>query len=258
MKRMLLASILAACTPVAGQASLSARQMAAADRTVSVTVPTPAEFFGAIDKISRPDWASFYRDPGPTSFPTRPQTAFNLGVLVTDGYIAVEAQDGQQVKNTGKEIIALARALGVGEDVLARGKSIADFADQNDWFALREELEATTNEVRRAMAGQRDEGLASLITAGAWLRALQVGSRVGEAGGDESCVALLRQPGLVSFLREQIDSLPEKARRGPVVTRVGAALEIVEQAMTADPAAGQVEVIRVETSDLIGQLGSKP
>ena len=258
MKQMLLASILAALAPVAGHASLSARQMAEAAGMVSVTVPTPAEYFGAIDKISRPDWASFYRDPGPTSFPTRPQTAFNLGVLVTDGYIAVEAQDGQQVKNTGKDIIALARALGVGEDVLARGKSIADFADQNDWFALREELEATTNEVRRAMAGQRDEGLASLIVAGAWLRALQVGSRVAEAGDDESCTALLRQPGLVAFLREQIDSLPEKTRRGPVVTRVGTALETVEQAMTADPAAGQVEVIRVETSDLIGQLGTKP
>jgi hypothetical protein len=239
-------------------ASLSPRQMAAATSTVSVTVPTPAEFFGAIDKISRPDWASFYRDPGPISFPTRPQTAFNLGVLVTDGYIAVEAQDGQQVKNTGKDIIALARALGVGEDVLARGKSIADFADQNDWFALREELEATTNEVRRAMAGQRDEGLASLIVAGAWLRALQVGSRVAEAGGDESCAALLRQPGLVAFLGEQIDSLPEKARRGPVVTRVGTVLETVEEAMTTDPADGPVEVILVETSDLIGQLGTKP
>lgn len=253
---VVLLAVLACGAPAA--AALSPRQMAEATGTVSVTVPTPAEFFGAIDKISRPDWASFYRDPGPTSFPTRPQTAFNLGLLVTDGYIAVEAQDGQQVKNTGKDIIALARALGVGEDVLARGKSIADFADQNDWFALREELEATTNEVRLAMAGQRDEGLASLIIAGAWLRALQVGSRVAEAAGDESCAALLRQPALVAFLGEQIDSLPEKARHGPVVTRVGAALETVGQAMTTDPAARQVEVIRVETSDLIGQLGTKP
>ena len=256
---VVLLAVLAIGAPAA--ASLSPRQMAAAAGKVSVTVPTPAEFFGAIDKISRPDWASHFRDPGPTSFPTRPQTAFNLGVLVTDGYLAVEAQDGQQVKNTGKDIIALARALGVGEDVLARGKSIADFADQNDWFALREELEATTNEVRRAMAGQRDEGLASLITAGAWLRALQVGSGVAGAGGDESCAALLQQPQLVAFLRVQIDDLPEKARRGPVVTRVGSALETVQKAMTsgngAAPDAEGVETIRVETSDLIGQLGTK-
>jgi hypothetical protein len=266
MKRgAVLASVLVAVSaggPTTAAAALSAAERAAAARPVSVTVPTPAEFFGAIDKISRPDWASFYRDPGPTSFPTRPQTAFNLGLLVTDGFLAVEAQDGQQVKNTGRDIIALARALGVGEDVLARGKSIADFADQNDWSALREELEATTNEVRRAMAGQRDEGLATLITAGAWLRALQIGSGVAGAGGEASCAGLLRQPQLAEFLREQLADLPEMTRGGPVVTRVGSALETIAQAMAADdgsaPAAGQVEVIAVETTAVIGLLGTKP
>lgn len=262
MKRHLVAFlVVVAFGPVAVLASLTPRQSAAADSVVAVTVPTPAEFFGAIDKVARPDWASFFRDPGPTTFPTRPQTAFNLGVLVTDGYIAVEAQDGQQVKNTGKDIIALARSLGVGEDVLARGKSISDFADKNDWFALREELEATTHEVRRAMAGQRDEALASLITAGAWLRALQVGSRAAELGEDQSCLGLLRQPQLVGFLRTGLDDLPEKARGGPVITRVAAALEAVRAAMTTETAgsfdAARVGEIHGESSRLVGQLGGK-
>ena len=98
---VLVASALIFASSALALASLTPAQMAAADHEALLTVPTPAEFFGAIDKVSRPDWAAFYRDPGPTSFPSRPQAAFNLGVLVTDGYIAVEAQDGQQVKNTG-------------------------------------------------------------------------------------------------------------------------------------------------------------
>jgi hypothetical protein len=40
-----------------------------------ITVPSPAEFFAALDKIAQPDWASFYRDPTPTSYSSRPQTA---------------------------------------------------------------------------------------------------------------------------------------------------------------------------------------
>ena len=107
-------------TAVAACAGLTPKQMDAADTPEAVTVPTPAEFFAAIDKAGKPDWVSFYRDPVPTTYPTRPQTAFNLGTLVADGFVAVEAEDGQQVKNTGKDIIALAKALGVGEHVLAR------------------------------------------------------------------------------------------------------------------------------------------
>jgi hypothetical protein len=237
-------------------AQLTAKQQASAERWPALTMPSPAEFFAAIDKTGQPDWMSFYREPGPVNFPTRPRTALNLGVLVADAYVAVEAQDGQRVKNTGKDIIALARALGVGEDVLVRGKSIADFADKNDWFALREELEATTNEVRRAMINQRDEALASLITAGAWVRALEAGSRAAELSGEPSTAELLIQPDLVAWLRSEIGRLPEKARGGPVVTRTDMTLAVIEQNMrNADDSVATA--INQSTAQLVADMGAK-
>lgn len=169
-----------------------------------LTVPVPAEFFAALDKIANPDWAAFYRDPVPTSYPVRSLAAVNLGTLVADGYVAVEAQDGQQVKNTGKDIITLARSLGVGEHVLGRGKSIGDFADKNDWSSLKEELDATTNEVRLAMAGQRDEGVIALINAGLWVRAIQVGSRAAELSGEPAADEVVAQAALLAVLREDL------------------------------------------------------
>ena len=243
----------------AGQ--LSKKQMKDAERMAALTVPSPSEFFAAIDKAGKPDWMSFYREPAPTTYPTRPRTAINLGALVTDGYVAVEAQDGQQVKNTGKDIIALARALGVGEDVLMRGKSITDFADKNDWFALREELEATTNEVRRAMNNQRDEVLASLITAGAWLRALEVGSRAAEMTGEEDAAGLLRQPALVGWLRSELQQLPENARGGPDLTKTDMTLMAVEETMDVpdgeDFGSKQVSVIREATAQFLAEMSAK-
>lgn len=255
---LLLASVALVSAAAAG---LTEKQMAGAERLAVLTVPSPAEFFAAIDKAGKPDWMSFYREPAPTTYPTRPQTALNLGALVTDGYVAVEAQDGQQVKNTGKDIIALARALGVGEDVLMRGKSIADFADKNDWFALREELEATTNEVRRAMNDQRDQALASLITAGAWLRALEVGSRAAELSGEEAAAGLLRQADLVGWLRSELQQLPENARGGPVVTRTDTTLAAIGEKMNVPAGetfgAERVLAIRQTTGQFVADMSAK-
>jgi hypothetical protein len=243
---VLLAAAALGLSSAAGQ--LSAKQREGADRIAALTVPSPAEFFVAIDKAGKPDWMSFYREPVPTTYPTRLRSALNLGTLVTDGYIAVEAQDGQQVKNTGKDIIALARALGVGEDVLMRGKSIADFADKNDWFALREELEATTNEVRRAMVAQRDGSLALLITTGAWLRALEAGSRAAELSGEEKTADLLRQAELVAWLRAELQQLPEATRQQPVIAATDGTLASVIESMEvpADQPFGMERVLAIK------------
>ena len=242
-------------------AQLTPKQRAGAERIAALTVPSPTEFFAAIDKAGKPDWMSFYREPVPTTYSTRSRTALNLGALVTDGYVAVEAQDGQQVKNTGKDIIALAGALGVGADVLVRGKSIADFADQNDWFALREELEATTNEVRRGMIAQRDEALASLITAGAWLRALEVGSRAAELSGEDKAAGLLHQAALVGWLRGELQLLPEKVRSDAAVIQTDLTLASLEETIQGEAAAefGEKRVLAVKetTAQFIAAMAAK-
>ena len=92
------------------------------------------------------------------TYRNRAQIALNLGGLIADGFIAVEAQDSQQVKNIGTDIIKLAKALGVSENVLSRGNSINEFAENSEWDALQEELEATQNEVKTSMQSHQRPG----------------------------------------------------------------------------------------------------
>ena len=66
--------------------------------------------------------------------------------------------------------MTLAKTLGISENVLRRGKSIEDFAENNEWSTLKEELEATQNEVKLAMDEQHDEELTTLVTLGGWIR----------------------------------------------------------------------------------------
>ena len=69
----------------------------------------------------------------PFTFTSRPQIALNLGTLIADGYLAVEAQDKQEVRNISREIKSLAKTLGLEHDLVIRSNSIGDFADARQW-----------------------------------------------------------------------------------------------------------------------------
>src|SRR5438874_8454132 len=107
----LIASVLA--TIGAEPARLPADQLAKAVRSDSISIPTPGELFAALEKPGKTDWSGQYRGPIPVTYRNRAQIALNLGGLIADGFVAVEAKDSQQVKNIGSDIIKLAKALGV-------------------------------------------------------------------------------------------------------------------------------------------------
>ena len=168
-----------AAAPAVPEATpLTAEQMAASMTSDAMTVPTPGELFAALNKQCKPNWGAQARGPINTAYSDRAQAALNLGGLIADGYVAVEAQDGQQVKNLGRDILALAKNLGISKEILARGNSIQQFADDNDWNALKEELEATQNEVKQEMDALHDEELVTLLSLGGWMRGTQVVSDV--------------------------------------------------------------------------------
>src|SRR5258707_15797898 len=108
---------------------LTEAQLNAAIALDSLTVPTPGEFFKAIDKTGKPNWVSQFRPPTPISGVNRAQMALNLGTLIADGYIAFNANGAQQVKNIGRVVLALPKILSVSDMVLARGKSSTQVAE---------------------------------------------------------------------------------------------------------------------------------
>src|SRR5437879_1016031 len=92
---------------------LPADQLAKAVRSDSISIPTPGELFAALEKPGKTNWSGQYRGPMSMTYRNRAQIALNLGGLIADGFIAVEAKDSQQVKNIGSDIIKLSKALGV-------------------------------------------------------------------------------------------------------------------------------------------------
>src|SRR5258708_1514583 len=80
-------------TPTTTAPILRAEELSAAVRLDALTIPTPGELLAAIDKLGKPDWASAIRPPISTTYSSRAQMALNIGGLIADGFIAVEAKD---------------------------------------------------------------------------------------------------------------------------------------------------------------------
>jgi len=227
----------------------------------SFSVPTPGELLAALNKVGKPNWQAQYRPPIPTAYTSRPQIALNLGGLIADGYLAVEAEDSQQVKNIGKDIITLAKTLGISENVLKRGRSIEDFAENNEWSTLKEELDATQNEVKLAMDEQQDEELTTLVTLGGWIRGTQAVSGWIASNYTEPEAKLLRQPGILALLRAKLAALPVRTREDDLVKgldpRLQAIQEMVSFPVTATPTQADVKKLNDAAGELVTNITSK-
>ena len=263
VRRFLAITILLSCCAMLGaeQGRLPADQMAKAIKLDSISIPSPGELFAALEKPGKPNWVGQMRGPIGTNYKNRAQIALNLGGLIADGFIAVEAKDSQQVKNIGTDIIKLAKALGVSENVLSRGNSINEFAENDEWDALQEELEATQNEVKASMQTHRDQDLVILVSVGGWIRGTQVVSAAVLANYDERAAKVLRQPALVSFIQSKMNDVSPEMRNDPLVKDVTGGLPEVEKLVSFPagkaPTADDVKKVNEAVSKIMAQIQAK-
>ena len=263
VRRFVAVGVLSACCAVIGAepARLPADQLAKAVRSDSISIPTPGELFAALEKPGKPNWVGQMRAPVTTTYKNRAQIALNLGGLIADGFIAVEAKDSQQVKNIGNDIIKLAKALGVSENVLSRGNSINEFAENDEWDALQEELEATQNEVKSSMQSHRDQDLIILVSVGGWIRGTQVVSAAVLQNYDERAAKVLRQPALVNFIQFKLNEVSRDVRDEPLVKEVSGELPGIEKLVTFPagkaPTADDVKKVNEAVGKIMSQIQAK-
>jgi len=220
--------------------TISKDQMQGAVFEDDLSVPCPGEVFAALNKACRPNWATLVTPATAPMTSDRSQLALAVGVLAANGYVAVEAQDGQQVKNVGREIMSVAKSLGVSQSLLGRGNSLIEFADNNAWDALADELEATENEVKTTMVEQKDRDLVTLTSSAAWLRGLEIATAVVLSKESLQGAEILHQPALARHLASQLSVLPERMKKGVLVKDTAGALESTA-ALLETPATGPQE-----------------
>lgn len=200
---------------LAGKASsgLAEESSAKTPSVPTVEFKSAGEFFDAIDKQFQPNWSQIVQPPASSS-PAREALSFQLGVLVTDAFAAIQANNGQGVKNTAHEITSLTKKLNLDQSILARNKSISDFADKGSWNELQLEINAAQKDIMQGMQRQNDRDLIVFLLAGSWMRQIDIAAALATANPKPEWAALLVQPSAADELLAGFDILPESTRKG--------------------------------------------
>jgi len=258
----LVASAGVACETEVAPPPLTGEQITGATFIENLSIPNAGELFAAFNKLGKHDWGSHFRKPPAAPLLSRPQIALSIGVLIADGFLAAEAQNRQEVKNVSREIKLLTKSLGLEQDFVGRNNSIADLADQKQWDALDEELEAVQNELAASMAGQRDGELVTLMALGGWLRSLEVVSCHLAANYTADAAKILRQPPVVGYFAARLNVLSAKNKAAPIVAELDRSLPAIGAALSfpADnpPSGDAVAELRDLTTGLLNRIAETP
>lgn len=266
-RALLIALLFAAAAPVRAQnperpdKQIDLSQFPA-DTVEDVVVPVPSEVFAVLDKLGNPNWRSLLSGGG--SFPPtadRAQDALLLGTVIADGFIAVEAEDSERVKEIGRNVLTLAEAINVRKSVVARSNSIIEKADARDWNAVRREFDGALQDVNKAMVELNDGQLAQLVSLGGWLRGTQALTAIVSEKYSRDRAELLHQPLLVDYFTGQLAGLGPRLRRNALVGDVEGALgrigPLIKNAPDRDITAEAVGEINAIATAILEKIRAK-
>lgn len=220
--------LLTATLTAAPASKIDVSKLPAQSRIIGdVIVPVPSEIFGILDKLGKPRWVEVLRPMKGVAKPfgDQPQVALYLGTIIAEGFVAVEAEDGDQVQKIGRSVLSLSEALGVSKSVKKRANSIIEAGDTKDWKLVRRELDRALSEVKEAMAELGSEQLSQLVSLGGWLRGTEALCEVVSRDYSRDGADLLHQPVLLDYFAGQLDGLKGRYKKSPLIPKIQAGLK---------------------------------
>lgn len=231
MKHTLLPALLLAALPLnaAPPAKIDVSRLPQQSRIIGdVIVPVPSEIFGVLDKLqNKPRWAEVLRPMKGVAKPSgeQAQVALYLGTVIAEGFVAVEAEDSDQVQKIGRSVLSLSDALGVSKSVKKRANAIIEAGDKKEWKLVRKELDRALSEVREAMAELGSEQLSQLVSLGGWLRGTEALCEVVTSAYSHDGADLLHQPMLLDYFAGQLEGLKGRYKKGSMIAKIQTGLK---------------------------------
>jgi hypothetical protein len=200
---------------------------------------TPVDFLEMAGRHTKARWRSLFRPRLPlTPSSDRCKTGFTLGSLIGESCLIWEAGDAQQFRNNNQDIVACCRTLGMGDRIMPRLMAQAKMAEMDEWKGLRQEIIDGHLEMMRILREQMDEDLAVLVSLGAWIRSLEIVSKlVVETPEVDKRPLCIGSPALLAELRHDFSTLSDFTRRSALLQPLITLLADLEQTWS-NPKAG--------------------
>lgn len=187
-----------------------------------IAVPVPKEIFRALDQFRDANWSAVKRPEVARwkSHGDQAQIAILLGVVIAEGFVAMEAKDSTEVKNLGHSVLSLAGGVGIRDRALRRSRSIIEFADNEQWSDARREWDGVLSDLETGMIQIKSEHLAQLASLGGWLRGTEALSALILQNYSPERANLLRQPALMDYLEKQLRAMNADLQARPIVGKL--------------------------------------
>jgi len=222
------------------------------------TAPSIRKIFDDLKKLRPLPYDELKRPLSEQSPQDRTKLALVMGVLLADGFFAVEAEQFFDLEPIGRSLLNHGKILGSGTRISSHMKSMLEKGAVGQWDALKEELFQTQKDVEKEMVLIRDVDAANLISLGGWLRALEIGCAASLNPYDPAKAALLTKPEIVEYFVLNLDTLEPRIQKNQLVGRIRTRL--LEMQKTVDLPEGQIlseeEVSQLNTmvEELVDQI----
>ena len=222
-------------------------------RVNDVVIPVPSEIFNALDKLGgNPNWKTEIGEISKARPTNQAQIGLLLGVVIADGFIAVQAKEAGRVKDIGRRVLDLSKSLGVNDVVVSHCNSINEAADKGNWEAIRSEFDKAQSSVRSAMDKLKSQDVSELISIGGWLRGTDALTSLIRKDFTADRAELLHQPELLQTFDEQMRGMHANVKSNAIVLKVQEALkEIKPMIGSSNLDQKAVEKINTLTSELL-------
>ncbi|MBL9117394.1 MAG: hypothetical protein JNJ83_20470 [Verrucomicrobiaceae bacterium] len=221
---------------------------------------TPADFLDNVGGRLKIRWRQHYREAAPVPSNERTRGAFVLGSLLADSFLALQATDAQQFRNTNQDVMNYARTLGLSEKLTPRLMSQGKLAEMEQWPDLRQEVVDGHQELCRLLREQKDDDLAILVDLGVWIRLLQLVSTVVDEGDEQAKFPLcIGSPKLVEDLQARWSRLSQPTQVIDRIDTVGHTITFMAKAWLQDLPADKARVTktREKLAELVARITSR-
>ncbi len=184
----------------------------------------------------------------------RADLAIELGFLIADGFLMVQAEQLKDVETMAKDLTRYGKALGAGDRVNRHAAGLLESAKNGGVAQLKIELSATQKDVESELVALQDADLARLISLGGWIRALEVSSvAVDKQFSPERARKVMRKD-IAEYYADCITGLEPKISARPNYLAIRELLEGLSKKMNLDNGQEPTPESMKEIRKVSGQL----
>ncbi len=185
----------------------------------------------------------------------RADLAIELGFLIADGFLIVQAGQLDKVQKMAADLTRYGKALGAGKRLDSHTAALLDAAKKQDVELLKKELTSTQRDVEIELVSLRDADLAHLISLGGWIRALEVSTvAVDNQFSPERAEKIMRED-IADYYTEIVAGLEPRISERPNYLEIRDVLSGLRNEMVLDqgekPDHAKVKEIREQAAKLV-------